>query len=82
MKRGGERRRHGSQHRFPPAFCGGLIEAAEASIAGSWCGLFPPAFCGGLIEAQYLHQGFREDPLFPPAFCGGLIEAEPSVVFM
>ena len=63
---------------FPPAFCGGLIEAYLSVIGVSLVRLheFPPAFCGGLIEACPRSPKFpKVERKFPPAFCGGLIEA-------
>ena len=52
MKRPPEVRDVARHVEFPPAFCGGLIEAMPQG-SGTFVVLrFPPAFCGGLIEAM------------------------------
>ena len=48
---------------FPPAFCGGLIEAQDFSALETG-----DAFCGGLIEARPTrHDGCYSPPLFAGA---------------
>ena len=60
---------------FPPAICGGLIEAQPCSACCPGWTSFPPAICGGLIEARVAASRGSEPRRFPPAICGGLIEA-------
>ena len=57
--------------RFPPAFRGGLIEAAKASEAAAALGIdSPPLFAGASLKPLH-HRAAKVDGKIPPRFSRG-----------